>query len=152
MGASPTAVIVEDDLATQALLAAVARRSGITARLAGDGEAGIALILAERPTVLVIDLHLPRLSGEEVLRRMGEVSPTLLPRTIVVTTDDGLTLRDATPELRRVRCVMCKPFDIEELGDELLNCVSGAGIDGGGDGDGHLIPAGARSAKRKSAG
>jgi DNA-binding response OmpR family regulator len=146
MDALRTAVIVEDDLATQALLAAVARRHGLTARVAGDGEAGIALILSEPPSVLIIDLVLPRISGLEVLQRMNETTPALLPRTVVVTAaGDGL-LRRAESELRRVHCVMRKPIDIEELGDELLRCLEGAD----GDGDGHQIPsASARPTRRK---
>jgi DNA-binding response OmpR family regulator len=145
MDALGTAVIVEDDLATQALLAAVVRRHGLTARVAGDGEAGIALLLADPPSVLIIDLVLPRISGTEVLRRMNETSPKLLPRTVVVTAaSDGL-LRRAASELRRVHCVMRKPIDIEELGDELLLCLKS----GDGDGDGHQIPSvGSRSPKR----
>lgn len=123
----PTAVILEDDLATQALLAAVARRCGLTARVAGDGEAGIALILAERPAVLIIDLLLPRMSGLEVLRRIGDVAPSLLARTVIVTAADEGMIRNAISELRRVRCVMRKPLDIEELAEELDDCVRGAG-------------------------
>src|SRR5260370_27518668 len=115
MDSFPPAVILEDDLATQALLAAVARRCGLAARVAGDGEAGIALILAERPAVLIIDLVLPRMSGLEVLRRIGDVAPSLLPRTVVVTAADEGTLLRAAPELHRVHCVMRKPLDIEEL-------------------------------------
>jgi DNA-binding response OmpR family regulator len=146
MDALGTAVIVEDDLATQALLAAVVRRHGLTARVAGDGEAGIALILSERPSVLIIDLVLPRISGTEVLRRMNETTPSLLPRTVVVTAaGDGL-LTGAESELRRVHCVMRKPLDIEELGEELLRCLHGTG----GDGDGHQIPSvGSRPAQRR---
>lgn len=123
----PTAVILEDDLATQALLAAVARRCGLTARVAGDGEAGIALILAERPAVLIVDLVLPRMNGVEVLRRMGDVAPSLLPRTVVVTAADEGMIRRAASELRRVHCVMRKPLDIQELSQELERCIRGAG-------------------------
>jgi CheY-like chemotaxis protein len=124
MDGSSTAVIVEDDVATQALLAAVARRCGLKARLAGDGEAAIALILSDPPSVLVIDLLLPRLSGLDVLRRLHQVSPQLLPRTVVVTAADEKTLQGADPTLRLVRCVMRKPLDIAELGDHLAQCAA----------------------------
>src|SRR5207248_1386469 len=123
MSGHATAVIVEDDVATLALLAAVARRCGLNARVASDGEAGIALILAERPAVLVIDLVLPRLSGLDVLQRIHQVSPQLLPRTVVVTAADDGAIQRAESALRNVRCVMRKPLDIEELAGELRQCL-----------------------------
>lgn len=123
MDRSSTAVIVEDDVATQALLAAVARRCGLTARLARDGEAAIALLLAEPPSVLVLDLILPRLSGVDVLQRVHHVWPQLLPRTVVITAADEGTLRRAGVALLKVRCVLRKPLDIEELGGQLEECA-----------------------------
>jgi DNA-binding NtrC family response regulator len=119
----PTAVVIEDDVATQALLAAVARRCGLTTRTAGDGEAGMALILAEPPAVLIIDLALPRVSGLDVLRRLQEVAPVLLKRTVVVTADE-LLLRADGNALRSVACVLRKPFDIELLIEELERCIA----------------------------
>lgn len=123
MDGHSTAVIVEDDVATQSLLAAVARRCGLTARVARDGEAAIALILTERPSVLVLDLVLPHLSGVAVLQHVSQVWPQLLPRTVIVTAADEKTLRTVGPALRKVHCVMRKPLDIEELGGEIEQCV-----------------------------
>src|SRR5216684_3282772 len=123
MSPLPTAVIVEDDTATSALLAAVVRRHGFNPRTAGDGEAAIALLLAELPAVVLLDLKLPKLSGLEVVRVMRRAFPDLLRRTIVITAMPEPSLSSAGAELRDVRCVLQKPLDLEVLGDELALCL-----------------------------
>jgi DNA-binding response OmpR family regulator len=147
MERQPTAVIIEDDLATQALLAAVARRCGLAVRLAGDGEAGLALILAEPPSVLIIDVVLPHVSGAEVLKRLSDAIPRLLACTIVVTAAGEVLLREASPELRRVHCVMHKPLDIDELAGELSACVQRTDPDAAPGRD--IPPADSGSARRR---
>jgi CheY-like chemotaxis protein len=39
---------------------------------AGDGEAGLARVAAEEPAVVLVDLHMPRLDGDAVLREAKE--------------------------------------------------------------------------------
>jgi len=111
-------VVIEDDTATQALLAAVARRCGFTPRLASDGEQAIALILAHSPRAVILDLALPRVCGLEVLRFMRRTNPKLLPCTIVIAA--GETPDDA--DLHHVRCVMRKPVSLDDLCLQLDGC------------------------------
>ena len=61
---------------------------------AADGEEAIAAIPAARPDVVLLDLQLPRVSGLEVLRRLGGLG--LLPPTVILTTfDDDTALLEA---------------------------------------------------------
>lgn len=53
---------------------------------AGDGEEAITAIRRTRPDVVLLDMRLPRLSGLEVLRLLGEEGD--LPPTIILTTFD----------------------------------------------------------------
>jgi len=48
----------------------VAMRPGIVLSCATDGESGLALAAAERPDAVLLDLHLPDISGLEVLSRL----------------------------------------------------------------------------------
>ena len=61
---------------------------------AADGEEAIAAIPAARPDVVLLDLQLPRVSGLEVLRRLGGASR--LPPTVILSTfDDDAALLEA---------------------------------------------------------
>jgi DNA-binding NarL/FixJ family response regulator len=61
---------------------------------AADGEEAIAAIPEARPDVVLLDLQLPRVSGLEVLRRLGGLG--LLPPTVILTTfDDDAALLEA---------------------------------------------------------
>jgi DNA-binding NarL/FixJ family response regulator len=58
-----------------------------------DGAQALTVIAASRPDVVLLDMRLPRLSGLDVLRRLGQ-STGGLPPTIILTTfdDDALVL------------------------------------------------------------
>ena len=59
---------------------------------ASDGEEALAAIPGKKPDVVLLDMRLPKLSGLEVLRRLGEQGR--LPPTIILTTfdDDEIVL------------------------------------------------------------
>jgi DNA-binding NarL/FixJ family response regulator len=51
---------------------------------AGDGEAGIDLVLAHKPDVLLLDVRMPRLNGVEVVAKLAAANA--LPPTLLLTT------------------------------------------------------------------
>ena len=51
---------------------------------AGDGEAGIDMVLAHRPDVLLLDVRMPRLNGVQVVSRLAAANA--LPPTLLLTT------------------------------------------------------------------
>ena len=67
---SPRRVLVVDDNADALSgLRSLLELDGHVVRTAGDGEAGLALLLNERPDVAVVDIGLPGFNGYEVARR-----------------------------------------------------------------------------------
>src|SRR5665213_158869 len=108
-------VYIEDNLANVRLMERiVARRREVTLIHAMQGRLGLDLIASSQPDLILLDLHLPDMSGEEVLRRLqAEVTTKDIP-TLVVSAD-------ASPgQIQRILEMgasgyLTKPFDVEEL-------------------------------------
>jgi CheY-like chemotaxis protein/two-component sensor histidine kinase len=90
------------------------RRPRIALLHAPDGAAGLKLVRERRPDLVLLDLHLPDIPGEEVLRRLWEDPATRQIPVAVLTAD-------ATPAQRRrllasgAIAYLTKPFDISEV-------------------------------------
>jgi signal transduction histidine kinase/putative methionine-R-sulfoxide reductase with GAF domain len=69
-------LVVDDDAQLLQALTETFTRLGYGVRAAGDGEEALAAVAAARPDCLVLDLHLPRRSGLEVLRALREQAGT----------------------------------------------------------------------------
>jgi two-component system phosphate regulon response regulator PhoB len=110
-----TVLIVEDDAETRSLLSRVFRTQGLHVLCAGDGEEGYELIRRHKPAVVLLDLVLPKLSGESVCLAL-RADPELAAIHVIMIT--GLTQREdriAGFELGADDYIT-KPFDIKEVG------------------------------------
>jgi len=63
-----TVLIVEDSRPMQRTLQRLFESDGLQVRIAGDGAAGLESFQTEQPSVVVLDLKLPRLPGKELCR------------------------------------------------------------------------------------
>jgi DNA-binding NarL/FixJ family response regulator len=76
MTAAPTVVVADDHPAMLAAMAEILARNGLdVVGRAPDGQQALALIEAQKPTVAVIDMRMPRASGLEVATQAATVSP-----------------------------------------------------------------------------
>jgi DNA-binding NtrC family response regulator len=71
-------LIVDDEPDIVSALARYFERAGHDVLRAGTGEAGVALAESERPAVMLLDLHLPDMSGFDVLERTTEHRPVVI--------------------------------------------------------------------------
>ena len=70
------AVVIDDATDIRELLCTVLRRSGIeVVGEAGDGKAGVEVVRAERPDVVLLDLAMPVMDGVEALPLIRELVP-----------------------------------------------------------------------------
>jgi len=70
------AVVIDDTIDIRELLALVLTRSGMqVVGQAGDGKAGIDIVRAERPDVVLLDLAMPVMDGVEALPIIRELVP-----------------------------------------------------------------------------
>ena len=132
---------VEDNLANLALVEQIlARHQEIELIAATMG--GVALELARRhkPDVILLDLHLPDMSGIDVLGRLrADPSTTSIP--VVVVSADATPDRMARLDTTSVAAYLTKPIDVRELLRVIESVApvrrtapeAGAGSDAGAD-------------------
>ena len=114
MDARPTVLIVDDDPATCAALAARLAEDGLASEAVHDGWTAVQRATSLRPQLVVLDLGLPELSGDQVFERLQADHRT---RYIPVVFLTGSSHRE--DKVRRLRAgaddYVTKPFDLEEL-------------------------------------
>lgn len=117
-------LIVDDSAVMRAMVARVLRLSGVPlgeVREAADGAAGLRA-LADRPADLVLlDVNMPVMDGEEMLRRLRAAPATAALPVIVVSTE-GSEARRAVLEAHDVAFVR-KPFKPAELRELVLRAA-----------------------------
>jgi CheY-like chemotaxis protein len=75
---TPSLLITDDDIAYRETLRGVFEPRGISTLLAGDGEEALKIVQNERVHIVLLDMHMPKLSGLETLQRLKEIR-ALLP-------------------------------------------------------------------------
>lgn len=106
------ALIVEDDKAILGLVKVVLERENFTVEGVRNARAAIELLSTVAYDLLIVDLMLPEIGGEELLGYLEVNQPKSLRRVIVTTASPG---RLSCNFLERICRLLAKPFDIEEL-------------------------------------
>jgi PAS domain S-box-containing protein len=106
---------VEDNRSNVRLMQRVLeRRPNVTLLHAADGRDGLAMAAAQRPDLILLDLHLPDMSGHEVLRRLSEDS-ALRSIPVAVLSADASPLQPRRVEASGAMAYLTKPLDIHEV-------------------------------------
>lgn len=112
MNNKPLALIVEDDVDLAAIFAEAFSAAGYETMVRYDGEAALAVLADQMPAVVLLDMHLPKLSGEVVLRHIRE--DARLARTrVIIATADGTTTVGYPAE--KANIVLVKPVRFQQL-------------------------------------
>jgi CheY-like chemotaxis protein len=91
-------------------------RPGLELRTAAEGEAGFRLVQERKPDLLLLDLNLPDISGEEVLRRLRAETTTANIPVLIVSADS--TSRNITRLLQTgADAYLTKPLDVNQFID-----------------------------------
>jgi two-component system repressor protein LuxO len=113
-------LVVEDTPSVAQLCAAYLKRDGHEVQIAPNGTEALAAIRARTPSAIVLDLHLPDLSGQSILE---EVTRQELPTSVVVITTDG-SIRVAVEAMRAgAYDFIVKPFSAERLTTTVRNAL-----------------------------
>lgn len=112
---SRTVLYIEDNPFNMTLMRRIAEmRSGVRLMEASQGWLGLELARAHQPDLILLDVHLPDISGVEVLKRLREDPRTMAIPVVVVSAD-------ATPEQTRrlldagAESYVTKPLDVASM-------------------------------------
>lgn len=103
-----TILVVDDDIQVGNMVEEVLRRAGYEVHRAYSGTEALLAVRAQRPDLILLDLMLPGLSGEEVLPELAGVPVIVVSAKAEVTDKVSLLLGGAADYLT-------KPFDTKEL-------------------------------------
>jgi CheY-like chemotaxis protein len=110
---SATVLYVEDNVANLSLIETILDdRPEITLVPALQGRLGLELAAEHQPDLILLDLHLPDIPGEEVLRRLRADERTAATPVIVISAD---ATRGAVQRLLEagVHAYLTKPLDVD---------------------------------------
>lgn len=121
--AAGSVLYIEDNWSNVRLMERILQlRPGVAFSHAATGEAGLARARDERPDVILLDLHLGDMSGEEVLRQLLE-DPGLRQIPVAVLSADAMAGQVKRLKAAGAAAYLTKPLDVSQvlaLLDELL--------------------------------
>ena len=117
-----TVLYIEDNVANLSLIETIfAERPAIVLRSALQGRLGLELAFEHRPDLILLDLHLPDISGEAVLHELQRDARTReIP--VVIISADATTGQPERLRKAGASAYLTKPLDV----DSLLTTVDGA--------------------------
>ena len=108
---SPHVLIVDDDHNLGNICSIVFKHSGLEAEVIVDGHSALERLKEIKPKMILLDLHMPGLSGQAVLDEI-KADERLSDTIIVLTTADLIVMQKLE---NKVDQILPKPFKIEQL-------------------------------------
>ncbi len=122
-GHARTVLYIEDNLVNLELLQRIlAHRPGVKLLSAMQGRLGLDLAGQHHPDLILLDMHLPDITGDEILRRLHDTHETSRIPVVVISADATPGQGDRLLALGAC-AYMPKPLDVKKLGtllDEML--------------------------------
>lgn len=84
----PLAIIVEDEFDLATIFSEALKAGGFETTVIGDGAEALESLKTITPDVLILDLHLPHVSGKEILEHIRD-EERLTDTKVLVTTADA---------------------------------------------------------------
>ncbi len=108
----PQILIVDDDASMQRMLRHRLEREGYRVATASDGEEGINAIRQDAFSLVITDMRMPRLQGEELVKAVSNFNPEI---PVIVMTAYGEVGEAVRLMQDGIYHYVTKPFDVEDL-------------------------------------
>ena len=109
---SPSLLITDDDRGFRETLRAGLESRGFRTLLAGDGEEALEIVRSREVHLVLLDMHMPKLTGLETLRLLKQFR-SMLPCILLSARLDELMIEQA--RLARAFSVLSKPITLVQL-------------------------------------
>lgn len=114
-------LVVDDEPYALEIIGLALEMAGFRVKLASNGVEGLAVVLSERPRVVLTDIHMPQMDGDrlaaEIIARCGDEAPVII----------GFSADSETVEVLRgkppFKEVLRKPIAPRELIDVVMRHV-----------------------------
>lgn len=113
MSEKPLAFVIEDDADMADIFSAALGTAGFDVTILSDGQKAMDRLDVEPPPRLVVlDLHLPHVSGVDILREKIRATPNLAQIPVILTTADDRLAMEVESD---ANIVLVKPISFSQL-------------------------------------
>lgn len=113
-------LLIEDDPEISKAVAFRLSKNGYEVTVAEDGEKGLAWALTHVPSLIVLDLFLPGMSGEEVCKAIREHDDAAIEKIpIIMLTAKSMISDRIVGKVIGASIYMTKPFEMDQLLTEI---------------------------------
>ena len=109
---NPSILITDDDRAFRETVRGVLEPRGFRTLAASDGEEALKIVSSQPIHLLLVDMHMPRLTGIDTLQRIRQLN-SRLPCVLLSAALDELIVRQA--QLAEVFAVLAKPVSRNDI-------------------------------------
>lgn len=120
-------LVIEDETDIITILSFRLKKAGFEILTARDGKHGLALAREHRPDLIVLDLMLPELPGEEVCKAIRENEDDEFSKTpIIMVTAKIADVDRIIGKSLGANAYITKPFEVEDLVQEINKILAAA--------------------------
>ena len=125
---SPIVLVVDDDLPIRILMQNLLKEFRFEPLTAGSGDEAVAIAREQRPDVVLLDLHMPGMSGEETLAALRQDAGLTTTPVVILS---GEPMSDDQVRALGAWAGIQKPFDLPHLIDLIRRAAAAEHVDEG---------------------
>lgn len=107
-------LVIDDDETTLSIVRTALQRNYIQVTTATDGQQGLDIINIAHPQAILLDIGMPKMNGNQVLRLLKLNKKTRSIPVIMLTSEDDITAVSKYLE-QGAKDYIVKPFDLDNL-------------------------------------
>lgn len=123
MTTQPLVVVVEDEPELRRLMEEALEEQGYRVYAARDGKTALSALEYLRPDVVLLDIHLPDMSGWEIRKQMSQDERLAGVPVLAVTAYGGSTIEASARESLGFVGLLRKPFQLDALLEETRRTI-----------------------------
>jgi len=118
-----TILLIEDNMSNFQLIERIlSKRANVRLIGAMQGGLGLQLVQQQRPDLILLDLHLPDIMGDEVLRRL-QATPETQNIPVIMVSADASSAQIARLLAEGARQYLTKPLDVKQFLEAIDNVI-----------------------------